>query len=63
MSRYCTHYVEIGEEAHYVGNKLRNNSSSHIGNVPMECGQEVDMGEPYCAEHTAMYTKEELEDG
>ena len=41
MAEYCTHHVENGQEAFYVGNKLRDNSSSHIGDVPNECGQEI----------------------
>jgi len=62
MSRYCTHYVEHGQEAYYVGNKLRDNSSSHIGEDMYECGQEVNEI-PYCDFHNSQYTDEELEDG
>ena len=57
MSRYCTHYVDSGQEAYHIGNKQRDNSSSHISEHMNECGQEVEMNEPYCDEHTAMYTK------
>ena len=68
MSRYCTHYVDSGQEAFYIGNKQRGNtlqgiSFSHVSERTNECGQEVEMNEPYCDEHTAMYAKEELEDG
>ena len=63
MSRYCSHYVDSGQEAYYIGNKQRDNSSSHVSEHMNECGQEVEMNEPYCDEHTAMNTKEELEDG
>jgi hypothetical protein len=62
MAEYCTHYVESGQEAFYVGNKLRDNSSSHIGDVPNECGQEINEI-PYCDFHNAQYTDEELADG